>query len=95
MIMKALSILIVLPLAGCAGWMPVNRHSVLPPTPAHISDKLKRSCGELSTIPDRDLTQAESNPLWAQDRRVGGCALRQNKALIKAAEALEKQGQKQ
>jgi len=84
--------LLILSLTGCAS---VDRHSVLPPTPAHVSDKLKRSCGELSTIPDRDLTQAESNPLWAQDRRVGGCALRQNRALVKAVNALEKQGQKQ
>lgn len=91
--MKALVILLALPLAGCGHW-PVDRHSVLPPTPAHIPDSLKRPCGELSNIPDRDLTQAESNPLWANDRRVGGCALRQNRALIKAAEALERQGQK-
>lgn len=91
--MKALVILIALPLAGCGHW-PVDRHSVLTPTPAHIPDSLKRDCGELSNIPDRDLTQAESNPLWANDRRVGGCALRQNRALIKAAEALERQGQK-
>jgi hypothetical protein len=90
---KNLSMLLILSLTGCASWS-VDRHGVLPPTPAHVSDKLKRPCGELSTIPDRDLTQAESNPLWAQDRRVGGCALRQNKALVKAVNALEKQGQK-
>lgn len=91
--MKALVIVLALPLAGCGHW-PVDRHSVLPPTPARIPDSLKKPCGELSNIPDRDLTQAETNPLWANDRRVGGCALRQNRALIKAAEALERQGQK-
>jgi len=92
--MKALAIILALSLSGCAGWSPVDRHSALPPTPAHIPDSLKKPCGELSNIPDRDLTQQESNPLWAHDRRVGGCALRQNKALVKAAKALERQGQK-
>jgi hypothetical protein len=91
--MRAVAILLALSLTGCGSL--IDRHSALPPTPAHIPDKLKKSCGELTNIPDRDLTQEESNPLWAQDRRVGGCALRQNKALIKAAEALENQGQTQ
>jgi len=91
--MKALSVLLALSLCGCASWFP-DRHSVLTPTPAHVSDKLKKPCGELTNIPDRDLSQEESNPLWAHDRRVGGCALRQNKALIKAITVLEQQGQK-
>jgi hypothetical protein len=80
--------------SGFTGCMTIDRHIPLPPTPAHIPDGLKKPCGDLSNIPDRDLSQEDSNPLWAHDRRVGGCALRQNKALIKAAEALEKQGQK-
>jgi hypothetical protein len=90
--MKALSVLLAVSLCGCASWFP-DRHSVLPPTPAHVSENLKKPCGELTTIPDRDLSQEESNPLWAHDRRVGGCALRKNRALVKAITVLEQQGQ--
>ena len=94
--MKKLAILSAfLVCSGFTSCVTIDRHMPLPPTPAHIPDSLKKPCGQLSNIPDRDLTQAESNPLWANDRRVGGCALRQNRALIKAAEALERQGQKQ
>ncbi|WP_192248436.1 hypothetical protein [Mesorhizobium caraganae] len=93
--MKTFAILCaLLPLSGFTTCSWIDRHSALTPTPAHVSDNLKKPCGELTDIPDRDLTQEESNPLWAQDRRVGGCAIRKNKALVKAITVLEQQGQK-
>jgi hypothetical protein len=90
--MKALAIAMTLSLAGCASF---DRHSVLPPTPAHIPDILKQPCARLIDIPDRDLSQEEWNNLVGQMRRSHGACIRKDDKLIKAAEALENQGQKQ
>jgi hypothetical protein len=92
--MRVAVIFIALSLTGCASWFP-NRHSVLPPTPAHIPDSLKKPCDRLITIPDRDLTQEEATALWAAERKAHGACIRKDDKLIKAADALEKQGRKQ
>lgn len=93
--MRALIIAAMLMLAGCAGWFPIDRHSALPPNPAHIPDSLTKPCDRLIAIPDRDLTQEEATALWAAERKAHGACIRKDDKLIKAAEALEKQGQKQ
>lgn len=81
--------------SGFTGCMTIDRHGVLPPTPAHIPDTLKQPCARLIDIPDRDLSQEEWNNLVGQMRRSHGACIRKDDKLIKAAEALEKQGQKQ
>jgi len=90
--MRALAIVLALSLGGCA---TVDRHGVLPPTPAHIPASLKRDCKVVVDIPDRALTETELSTLWATDRRSLGDCGRRLRALAKAADALEKQGQKQ
>jgi hypothetical protein len=64
------------------------------PTPATVSQKLKKPCARLVDIPDRDLTQEEWNKLAALDAALHGACIRKDDKLIKAAEALEHQGQK-
>jgi hypothetical protein len=90
--MKAIAFALMFSLAGCASF---DRRSVLPPTPAKISPELKQPCARLIDIPDRDLSQEEWNNLVGQMRRSHGACIRKDDKLIKAAEALENQGQKQ
>jgi len=90
--MRTLAIVLALCLGGCVS---VDRHGVLSPTPAHIPASLKRDCKSVTDIPDRALTETELSSLWAADRRSLGKCGRRLRALAKAADALEKQGQKQ
>lgn len=93
--MKSLVILCaLLPLSGFTTCSLIDRHSALQPTPAQVPANLKKPCDRLIDIPDRDLTQEEWNKLAALDRLNHGACIRKDDKLIKAAEALEKQGQK-
>lgn len=81
-------------LSGFTSCATLSRDSSPPPTPAQISKELKKLCDRLVTIPDRDLTRDDLTRLMAQERKSHGACIRKDDKLVKAAEALEKQGQK-
>jgi hypothetical protein len=58
--------LLVLPLAvtACAGSTP----SIEPPKLAAVDRELAKDCDNPTILPDRELTQAEAERYWAQDR---------------------------
>ncbi|KRB22663.1 hypothetical protein [Mesorhizobium sp. Root172] len=81
-------------LSGVTGCQTLSRDSSPPPTPAQISKALKKLCDRLGNIPDRDLSRDDLIRLIAQERKSHGACIRKDDKLVKAAEALEKQGQK-
>ncbi|RUU81295.1 hypothetical protein [Mesorhizobium sp. M7A.F.Ca.MR.362.00.0.0] len=92
--MKKFAVICAVFLLSGSSCTTLSRDSSPPPTPAQISAKLKQFCGRLIDIPDRDLTRDEMIELWKLDRQSHGACIRKDDKLVKAAEALEKQGQR-
>lgn len=71
--MRAIVILALIPLSGCALFQP-KRQVFEPSHQAKVSEKLLGECDKVVDIPDRDLSQKEEHDLWAKDRRsLGEC----------------------